>query len=36
MELTLRYILLALFLTLFLFGAFTGEFVETWKNGASL
>ena len=36
MTLTIRYVLLALFFALFVFGAVTGEFAETWKNGATL
>ncbi len=36
MELKLRYVVLALFAALLLFGAVTGDFYETWKNGATL
>ena len=36
METTIKIIFIAAFVSLLLFGAITGEFVETWKNGATL
>jgi len=36
MNLTIRYGVLALFFAMLLFGALTGEFSETWKNGATI
>lgn len=36
MEITFRMIILALLLSMLVFGAVTGEFIETWRNGATL
>ncbi|SLM32732.1 Conserved hypothetical protein [Desulfamplus magnetovallimortis] len=36
MEITIKIILVALFFSLLLFGVATGDFFETWKNGATL
>ncbi len=36
MEMTFKIVVFVLFLSLLLFGAVTGEFFETWKNGATL
>lgn len=35
-EETFRYVLLALFAVMMLYGLLTGEFLETWRNGATL
>lgn len=36
MGITFRMVIIALLLSMIVFGAVTGEFVETWQNGATL
>ena len=36
MEYNVKYIILVILIVLLIYGLVTGEFVETWRNGATL